>query len=559
MTYPLITEIDQSIYGIVHDNIGGVFQIFSNHEVIWGQATRTAFDYIHFPDGIDLTNSIPMYTTNFFLLVLGFFFSNALLGFNCYILLAFAGAGFNMFILTRYLTKSDLIAWICGLFYAFNPYFQPMTQAYGPSFISVFMPLVVYLGIRLIENPTKKNILGFICGFVVFFGENFYYSYFLLVTFLIVSPILIMLHKEKLTELSAALFAKGRFSRLKISCFVFSAGAAASILYVKLAPFIQSRRFSLKEAVYRSLNPYYYGVPSIGNGLFEKAVLPKLKHSKELGLLEIYERANYLGYTAIALIIASFFFYKRLSKIQQRWYLTMTLLIFSSMILAVGPLISLNGRFHDLDTIMQGDYIYGPSYIFFQIAPMFRFIARYHCITIFAFITLVSLSLLAVQQIQSTSIRRFLVATFAIGMFIEYSNLPNVRTTNIFDTLPKAYLDLAKDDSEFAIVQLPVPDFPTFTHYNAFATIHKKKIYGKPQHRFEENILDLNVQKKLIDVGVKYVVITEHFPPVTYPPMQIPWPRPIPPEIPKIAEIGYMSLVKDYGDSRLFKLSKKTL
>ena len=106
ITYPLVTKLQSSIYGISHDNLGWLTGNFIKLRVWYDNLNPEKMDYLGFPTGLDITNNIYMYSHEFLNSLLLFVTNHPLIAYNLYFFIKLILAGFFMFQLSYYISKN---------------------------------------------------------------------------------------------------------------------------------------------------------------------------------------------------------------------------------------------------------------------------------------------------------------------------------------------------------------------------------------------------------------------------------------------------------------------
>jgi len=541
-------DMKHTIFGIGHDNLGWISDNWISQQIHINDLDPKKVDYLNYPYGYDHSSKLIMYTSDLLNKIILSFFKDPILSFNIFLLIKLSLASLAMFILIKYLVNDAFIAFIIGFFYAFSPYFVIMSKAYGGTYISFLFPIVVWRIIVLNDNPDLKNFIFFVISYILFYGENYYYSYFISITFFLSIITFYFFPRSirwgfvgrsikdfisKRGHASPKIIISGLLIGLGVSVFSFA-------VYERLASHIEERVFSLEEAISRSVDPVFYFLPSVTSsflgGYFKDFALSRLKH------LEVYELAVYLGIIPILFIAGTltkviFFRDNILSPRTRTYFVFFCVSAIYSIILALGP-------------------EFGLSYVFFKIAPMFRFICRYHVVTIFCVLVLFGISLrLFSNFIERKTLRVALIVLIALGVFLEYGDFTDAKLLNIYDHMPEVYKYLAKDREHYPILELNNKDWPSQAHLMAYQTFHGKKIMGGTYQTFRENIFEEDVQKKYRDMGFKYVVVITKWKPVTYPPLQVnTGDKGIPLE--PIQAFGYLKLEKEFSDSLLYRFTE---
>ena len=172
-TYPLIINLTNSIYGISHDNFGGLWDLWAYNKSIHENIPLNRFDYIDYPSGINIIPDLKMFLPLAINIVFGTLISNPFVAFNIIVIIKFVLAAFSMFVLLKELNIQILIAWIGGCIYSLNPFMNSLTLAYGPNYISVFLPLFIFNLILYNKNRNLRSFVLLVLVSLLFFVENF--------------------------------------------------------------------------------------------------------------------------------------------------------------------------------------------------------------------------------------------------------------------------------------------------------------------------------------------------------------------------------------------------
>ena len=541
MTYPLVLKFDHSIYGILHDNVGRLSKNFVQQKIISENSIGATSNYTNYPIGHDYGHDLIMYTNE----VINYFFvycvPNPIAAFNAFLLFKFTMAAFMMYLLIDHIIKDNTIAFIGGFFYAFSPYYTAMVKPYGGQFISFLLPFFILRFIKFGEFPNITNFLFLILSYVIFFGEHYYYSYFVSVALTICLIIFLFVPKkirpdayENLNNYFLVL--KNKKIIISLLSFLTVIVIVAYFFYANnLAEIIQHRVFTVEEAKMRSVKSIFYFLPSVKNTFLGPFVYNYIK--SKLWELEIYELTVYLGFIPVLIIFLTFiyltFINKKYSKEKGYFYFFLVLLLVSIW-LSLGPTMGL-------------------SYPFFYIAPMFRFICRYHIVTLTALIVTFSIGLMfLLNNIKIMQRRLIVLSIISTLVFVEYCDYHFSNVLDIQELMPKAYRYLSIIKGSDPIIELNNTDWPAQAHLLAFQLFHHKKTQTGHQNTFQENICDPEIQKKYKDQGFKYVVVVTNFPRVTYPPLQCYWPD-VSISMKPIKEFGYLRLEKKFSDSHIYR------
>ena len=193
ITYPLIIQIENSIYGIGHDNLGWLNSNFIKLKIWSKNLNPENIDYLGFPNGIDTSGKLFMYTheilNNFLLAII----KHPIISYNLYFIIKLVLSGFCMYQLLYYLCKNRKLSFIIGCCYAYSPYFLNMSKAYGASFVTFALPIVILFLLKIIEKIKVKYLIYFIFSFLILLGENYYYGYYFAVSLFLTIPVFIII------------------------------------------------------------------------------------------------------------------------------------------------------------------------------------------------------------------------------------------------------------------------------------------------------------------------------------------------------------------------------
>ena len=126
MTFPLVFNFNTSIYGIGHDNLGELWNIWAKQKIVRESLNPHNFTYTNHPFGMDVNNRVIIYTYELMLWLVSIVSPNAIFGFNLHLFLKSILAAWFMSLLLIYITGDKIIAWIGGFFYVYCPYFLAM-------------------------------------------------------------------------------------------------------------------------------------------------------------------------------------------------------------------------------------------------------------------------------------------------------------------------------------------------------------------------------------------------------------------------------------------------
>ena len=559
MTYPLVTKLKSSIYGISHDNLGWLTGNFIQLRVWYDNLNPEKMDYLGFPAGLDITNNIYMYSHEFLNSLLLFITNHPIIAYNIYFFIKLILAGFFMFQLSYYISKNRSVAFIIGCCYSFSPYFLSMSKAYGPSFISFSLPIVILFLIKFIKEANIYRFGMLMSSFIIFLGENYYYGYFFAVSLFLTILIFSIFNLKESKYFLLHIIELIKIHRFKKHYFIyiFIVVIFLILLALHISPYFNTRVFDISSARIHSTEWQYYLHPSLTNSLnnsilfsFHNIIINFIITNygyTHLELLypihEAFERTNFLGYFPIIFIILSLsiailknFIYLRIFK---NYIIFFFILFLVSIILSFGP-------------------NYELSIPFFKIAPMFRFHSRYFIVALISWLCILTIFLNFLYLQTNIKYRTYFTLIILFVFYIDFGEVQSNNILNIYERMPGAYKFIAKDNESYAIINANATvSLPYQTNLLGFQPFHKKKMIMVPQSHFP-NILNPEYQKYYTRIGVKYVVFTSNLENIKTTPLQLehneikyenileyPYKR-----------IGYLKLFKQFDDSYIYIFDK---
>ena len=556
ITYPLILQLNTSIYGIGHDNLGWLTSNFLQLKIWSENLDPEHVNYLAFPHGINQTKNIYMYTHEILNTSLLAITRHPIISYNIYFIIKLILASFCMYQLSYYLSKNSALSFIIGICYAYSPYFLNMSKAYGGSFITFSLPIVLLYIFKSIERTNLRNLIFFFISFLTLLGENYYYGYFFTVALIITTPILIIItliiDKDIVLRKLRILI-----NLLKINTIWFTIISVALLLFISILlkhvyPYFTDRAFLLHQAKFYSTDWKYYFLPSATNSLkdtqlfsIHQSVMDYLFPNYEsiYSIHELFERTNFIGYFPVLLII-----------------LTTSLLLFRKNFYLLG-IYKYKLIFFSLMFLISFILSFGPDYFlstpFFKIAPMFRFQSRYFVIALISWFALLAIFLNLLFFHIKRKHRNLFSVTLIFLFYIDFAELNAGNIYNIYNKMPQAYKYLEKDKEPYAIITAnSMISLPFQTNILGFQPFHEKKMVMKPQLQ-SPNIFIPEVQLLYSKLGVKYVIIITKFDNIKTPPLQVPHDANYLNNFFPHKDIFYLRLHKRFNDSLIYKFSDK--
>lgn len=546
-TYPLIINISNSIYGIPHDNFGTLWDLWAYHIAIHNKIPLNSFDYINYPYGVNIIPNIKMFTTHNLNYITSYLIPNAYIAFNIIIIIKLVFASYTMFLLLKLMNIKVVVSWIGGCIYAFNPFMNSLVLAYGPNFISVFLPLLVFSIIKFIHKRNIPTLTLMIIVSCLFFGENYYYTYFTFVSFVITSIIYILLRSKSIYQNISSYIIKNKyFKSFTVAILVFLLLYAIVLLVIYLRNYYISlgNNYTIYDALRMSARPIFYFIPPINNTFFGE-LFSNYYWSKMKLKMDTFEQSIYFGYSLLIIILFGCLRYSSFPITIKKYYLWFISLFFVSIFSALGPMFpnTWDGLSPEKSLTVKNI-----GYYFFDLAPMFRHQTRYHLITSFSLIVcfILTLNYLIRNKYYKKNIITLIILFF---VFIEYSTYSRGNTRKIIENIPQVYKYLRQQKTQFAIAEWPNHWWRLLSTYQSFQPLHQKKRYTK----LNTDIRSVTVQNTLHDLGVDYFVFNRILPPITSFPLS-----------PNTGDLGYKNFhayhtfgnlerVSQWPDSVLYK------
>ena len=110
ITYPLILQLNTSIYGIPHDNLGWLTNNFLQLKIWYEDLDPENVNYLAFPHGINLSNILYMYTHELLNNTLLAITKHAIITYNIYFFIKLILASYCMYVLSNYLLKTRTLS-----------------------------------------------------------------------------------------------------------------------------------------------------------------------------------------------------------------------------------------------------------------------------------------------------------------------------------------------------------------------------------------------------------------------------------------------------------------
>ena len=454
-TFPVIIRAGTGVYGLNQfrgDPLGTIWWIWW-YGYAWHSGVSAGFvPLLNYPFGINWAARPIAPLLDYPVAGLNFLFGNEILTYNLVILAGLVLTAFFMFLLVRYLTRSNIAGVIAGVIFGFCPN-QLMQSAQHLGFSMVFwIPLFALCLFRLKDNVSFINaVLCALTGAVVVLS-NYYYGYFMAVFTLIFLLWWILAGGMRLREAGFAVLA-GVLGLVFVSPFILpvllrqAAGAGV----------VQPAGDLVKYAA----RWYDYFLPSEFHPVFGRWTQGYARH--------YFERSLYIGCVPIILAVVAVVRSLR-HKAQDASRFVIFFFAAAGVIFFV---VSLKPVFQ-----IGGLKIPNFSWFAYKILPMFRVYARMGVLVIFSVAVLAGYGLKYV--LDAIKSRRGKVAVFilCIGLVLfEYINFPPFHNVDL-SGVPSIYKWLGEEPEGVVAAEYPLVRSVEERHseYLFHQRVHKKPL-----------------------------------------------------------------------------------
>jgi hypothetical protein len=441
MSYPLILHLNQRVVGGGED--GWIFW-WNNWWVRRALTTGESVyftEHLFYPNGVDLTyHSFGWLSSGLALLLEPL--TGPVAAYNLAALVIFPLAGWAMYLLVRELTGSRSGAFLAGLVYAFVPYRQGHID-HGTLLGTHWLPLFTLYLLRAFRDPSRRNIL--------------LASLFLVLTALVGWSLFIPAVIWAVFAAGYALLTRrGTLRRLLfvLACVFLISGLALMPLLVPLL----TGRFGEQDALgdvqqdWTQTDPLGYLLPGAFHPVWGQAVDPLYA---QIGWPR---RVVSVGYVVMALL--AYGLVRR--GVRQRtglwwWGALMWWLM------ALGPFLKFRG--HVYRNIPLPYYPLSRLYVF----QLLKLPERYNLFLILPVAVLVGFAAADLLPRLKRRWRAGLFAACCALVLLEYARMPWAMQQM---RIPAFYRQLAEEEGDFGIVELPIDFHRLSKWYMRYQTIH---------------------------------------------------------------------------------------
>lgn len=290
-TWPLVMNLDTHIFGFPGDPY---FTIRALH--VAAERLDHGLPFRWFWLGTHLPTYLPgVALTRLF---------SATLAYNILMLLSFPLSGLTMFLLSHYLTRNRLIAFVAATAYAFCPYHIAHATAHLDLSHIEWMPLVFLFLLKSAERPSIKNVSLLAGAYLLTLLGNYYYGFLTAIAAIAFEIADILAH---------ALARSGAYTRLKNYARTLVAPAIVAAISLPFTWHIITNRFAyardIRDLFRLAARPRDYLVPSPEITLFGGPFgdwIDNLLHNSYHS-----EQSLFLGFTILALAAVGLFYAAR--------------------------------------------------------------------------------------------------------------------------------------------------------------------------------------------------------------------------------------------------------
>lgn len=401
--------------------------------------------------------------------------------------------GLSMFLLVRRLTRSEAIAFVGGLIFAFFPF--RMLDTNHPNMISVEgFPILMLLLIRLFhdERPTRDSLLG---GVVIALIGYMRWQLLILAGFMTASYLLYVLFWEH-----------ERWSGRVVAGLVVMVMVAGVLMAPGLFPYL---RDVVQEGMAEQL---YELTPEPGKQDLLSYIVPQRQHL----LSPLYDQivrpyayaaarhrySAFLGHIVVGLVIVAVV--RRRQRARIRFWLGLAVLCF---VLGLGPYLRFNRTLYTNIPLPYQLIGWLPPIRMLGVSLRFNALLGVPLAVLGAYGAQGLREWLAERQWG----RRFVqpapfAAVLGALILLDYLSIP---TATVSTRVPDFYYMLAEEPGEFAIVGLPGKRHYT-ERYMFYQTVHGRPILGGHVSRLPAEALDFASSVPLIkDMYTEVAINTE--------------------------------------------------
>ena len=419
--------------------------------------------YLGYPDGADLslhelTIANSVITIPFQILLPKPY--GLVLGFNVTILLSFVLAGVGAYALFNYLTRNPFAAFVGGLAFAFAPY-RTMHIVHIALLSTGWFPLYLLFLLKAIREPRFLNAcLAGLCILLTLYSCMSYIYFTFLATIIVLGYYAVFDRKE--------FFRKPVLLSLAMVGLLGATVAIPHSLLALMAGGTFKQPYDMIE--FFSANVVGYFLPASKHFLFRPlyGLLPPFSISGVPG------EATFLGYTLLALAVVGIW------KARPAQWGLWALMASFFFVLSLGPSLHLFGQSYNITL---------PYAFFHEYLPFFSVMRTPYRFAVFVTLAIAAVACYGLDALsgrpgeseggespsKGASRMRGVVLPAIVGslLMLELWNIPFAAKEVV---VPDVYFELAKEEGEFGVLDLPRDKYRKVADYMMYQTVHEKPI-----------------------------------------------------------------------------------
>ncbi|MCX5694956.1 MAG: hypothetical protein NT014_07585 [Candidatus Omnitrophica bacterium] len=467
-TFPLVFNLNRYIPGFfsTDESFAPLWESWRLGYSFHHQLSLRSTNLVAYPFGVNLYPSgyisYLWFGLNF---LLGLLVQPAL-AYNIQVLANIFLSGIFSYFLVYYITSIRLSAIFSGIIFAFCPYQSVRSWQHLGLTFNQWIPLVIFLAIRLKNNDSKKNQLFFLLSLFLLFSFDWsviFLTMAALFSFLIYYMVLynwrakFFRNRQGLAKLDFAYLRK-----------VFFIGLAAFLIFLpQFLPAIKGRLslskstpasvFSLvrrpfEDLFSQSARPLSYFLPASVHPVFGKFTENFIGTS--LYGESLTEHTLYLGWVPLILAFVAFGIWRKKRKLSAiRYQLSAENFYIDFFIfLALGAWFFSQPPWWQIGTFK----IYMPSFFIYKIIPMFRAYCRFGIVVMLAVAVLAGFGLkIILEGFKTRKTRIAITVLFCSLALFEFWNWPPYKVIDV-SRAPGVYYWLKRQPADTVIAEYPL-------------------------------------------------------------------------------------------------------
>ena len=446
LTAPLPANLTTALPGLHGDSYFHLWNYWWLHAALTQGLNPLFSPQVLHPTGCELTlHSLALTNTVPAALLAGWLPLIAV--YNLVIIAGFIVAGWGMYALAWELTASRAGAFVAGCLFAFAPYhYQHLSRPDVCGY--VWLPLTALFLLRIWRAPRLIDGLGFAAFFTLACYSAWYYFFSQLALAVVIGTALLfgarrrVLNRRALAALGGGLLLAG----------LLLAPAVLPMLAIKRRAAFGDTALAVHAAI--SADPLAFITPPPFQPLW--GWLTAGWHDR----LGSTEPVAYLGWLALAL--AGYGAGQMPRRTRWLWLL----LLATGLVLALGPVLHWNGRWHWADASLKSVPL--PYYLLYKLVPPLRGSRAPIRFIVLAYLALAVLAAFAARQLAARRPRLLVLLTGLL--LLDYLAVPY---PVVQPAVPALYREIAASDAR-AVLEVPVTDYPSVLQY--YQTVHGKAL-----------------------------------------------------------------------------------